>query len=343
MGVLMKSSYWIDRRTTLAMFVVAGCFLMAGCSTPSSDPPSISLVHQFSEAEVADSPDEIKEYPRLEWRFDGGSTIPQAPEPGPYAAWTPLNGIEQIRIQDGILKGKISGKFPILAVEIPMDALPRDLLHAIEVRVRSTKGTEFGVMTFRDPEIDLETFLKEMEENANASFQTDFEPGDDLQTIKLTERNVRFTRTTPLRSIRHLGLMFFDAEGAEIEVESVRLITRNEELSSASSGVGWQGLGNIYRETIVSRAPERIAFDLQLGQKPWLDLSVGTPNPHPVTFVIDVSNQEGDPISLRRTVTTADEWLDVVLPLETTVGLFLGLKNRLQHGPRSGSRDRPKE
>jgi arylsulfatase A-like enzyme len=278
------------------------------------------MVQQYSAAEVTGSPAEIKEYPRLEWRFDGTSTIPQAPEPGPYAAWTPLNAIEQVKIDDGRLKGKITGKFPIIAVEVPMDALPKDLLYAIEVRVRATAGTEFGVLTLREPELKLEEILEDMEEDPHASFQVDFEPGEDFQTIKLTERNVRFTRTTPLRSIRHLGLMFFEADGADFELEAVRLIPRNEHLASAPSGVGWQGLGDIYRETIVSRAPEQIAFEVELGQRPWLDLAIGTPNPHPVAFQIDVDAPGSERVSVRRTITSADEWLDLEIPLDDLAG-----------------------
>ena len=266
-----------------AVLLTAGLFTLIACGDPSDDPPAISLVQLFSDAEVTGSPAEVTEYRRLEWRFDGSSTIPQASEPGPYAAWTALNDIEQVRLEDGHLVGRITGKYPIIAVEVPMDALPKDLLAAVEVRVRASAGAKFGVLTLSEPEIELEKLLKDFEKGEYASFQTDFEPGDEIQTIKLTERDVRFTRTTPLRSIRHFGLMFFEAEGAEFELESVRLVSRNEQLASAPSGVGWQGLSNIYRETLVSRAPEQIAFEIDLGSEPWLDLAIGTPNPHPVT------------------------------------------------------------
>jgi len=327
----MGPSTSILSRIGFAVLIAASIQLIVGCANQSTDPPAISLVERFDDAEVVDSPGDVRDYPRLEWRFDGTSTIPLAPEPGPYAAWTPINNISDVRIVDGKLVGKITGPYPLITVEIPMDGLPNDLLHAIEIRATATSGSELGVMTFREPEIDIEEFLKEMKEDPYASFQTAFEPADDLQSIKLTERNVRFTRTTPLRTIRHLGLMFFDAQGAEFEIESVRLITRNEELASAPSGIGWHGLSDIYRETIVSRAPERIEFEVQLGRRPWLDLAIGTPNPQPITFVIDVEATGSNPISTRRIVTTADQWQSLEIPLDPlsgeTVRIALGLES----------------
>jgi arylsulfatase len=315
-----------------AVLLTIGSLALSACGgSSSSSPPAISLVKLFSDAEITGGPVEVPEYPRLEWRFDGKSTIPQAPEPGPYAAWTPLNAIEQVKLEDGKLIGRITGKYPIIAVKVPRDALPGDLLAAIEVRVRASAGTEFGVLTLRDEEIELEKLIKDFDEGEGASFQTEFEPGDEIQTIKLTERDVRFTRTTPLRSIRHFGLMFFEAEGAEFEVESVRLISRNEQLAGAPSGVGWQGLSNIYRETIVARSPEQIAFEVDLGSKPWLDLAIGTPNPNPVTFHIDVEASGSETVSLRRTVTSADQWLDMAIPLDALAGkkarISLGLES----------------
>jgi hypothetical protein len=50
------------------------------------------------------------------------------------------------------------------------------------------------------------------------------------------------------------------------------------------SGVGWQGLGEIYRESIVGRSPETLRFELRVPENAFLDLALGTVEDGPVTF-----------------------------------------------------------
>ncbi len=45
-----------------------------------------------------------------------------------------------------------------------------------------------------------------------------------------------------------------EEKGAAFEIESVRLVTRREHLATVASGLGWHGLGAVYRETLVARA-----------------------------------------------------------------------------------------
>ena len=75
-----------------------------------------------------------------------------------------------------------------------------------------------------------------------------------------------------------------DAKDATFAIESVRLVTRTEHLASIPAGVGWQGLQQIYRESLVAHAPETMQFDVQLPERPWLDLAVGTVEDGAVTF-----------------------------------------------------------
>jgi hypothetical protein len=77
----------------------------------------------------------------------------------------------------------------------------------------------------------------------------------------------------------------------------------------------WRGLSEIYRETLVSRSPEVVPFELSLPANPWLDLNLGTVTDAPVTFRVGVlvrpSSQFGEPptaLLLERTVTRGDRW-----------------------------------
>src|SRR5262249_61776266 len=108
--------------------------------------------------------------------------------------------------------------------------------------------------------------------------------GADVRTYAL-----RSAYAITEKNRRHLLLRPTDRPGARFEIESVRVVARREELAGIPSGIGWQGLGEIYRGTLVARAPETIRVDLALGDHPWLDLAVGTVEDDPVTFRVAVT------------------------------------------------------
>ena len=129
--------------------------------------------------------------------------------------------------------------------------------------------------------------------------------GNEFQTYTLTSPG-----PLNLSRIRHILIRPTDAAGASFDIESVRLISRREHLASVPSGVGWQGLGEIYRETLVARAPETMKFDVTLPERPWLDLGVGTPDDSPATFRVAIStrNEQTERTLLEHTVTTPYRW-----------------------------------
>ena len=90
-------------------------------------------------------------------------------------------------------------------------------------------------------------------------------------------------------------------------------------------------MGEIYRETIVSRAPERISLDLDLPSRPWLELAVGTIEDGPVTFAVDVTTGSTVTSLWRRTVTLPRRWetrrLDLSAFAGETVTLSLSLES----------------
>ena len=100
---------------------------------------------------------------------------------------------------------------------------------------------------------------------------TPITPGDEVQTYVLTK-----ARPLPASQIRHVFIRPSDVPGATFAIESVRLIFRREHLASIQSGVGWQGMREVYRESIASRAPERLQFALDVPPAAWLDLALGT-------------------------------------------------------------------
>ena len=317
---------------TLALLCLAGA-----CGAPP-EPIAINLVDHFTEATVAGTV-EVEALERTEWRFDGEGTIP-APEPPEEDeadsddeaedggdppvdlgldtyGWTVFDGLENLEIREGMLAGT-TGEQPVLMAELP-DTLGDDaFIHAIEIRMKVGAGDILKVRT--NNAADVTTILEEERKDTiltnfrrnPAPLEAELTPGDTFNTYILT--NV--ARSFPVASTRRLLIELTDAEGTDFEVESVRVTTLKEHLRSISSGPGWQGLGEIYRETIVSRAPEVVSFDIALPDRPWFEISYGTIEDGPVTFMVDVDETN----LMERTVTTPRRWESLRLDLDGYAG-----------------------
>jgi len=310
----MEDWRWLRR-------LAVGCIALVGlaCERPAS-PPAISLVERFGEATVAGSPEVAVEHPRLEWRFDGEGTLEAVGEE--HAAtfgWRVLHDVEGLHVENGRLTALATGPRPILVTAVPPETLPEDILGEVVLSLTASGGTKLGVLTFGDEEIDVEELLEDLGDRQLADFVVDLEPGEEPRAYTLTEAASPWA-VLALGRLRHLGIILFGAEGARIEVESVRLASRTETLARVPAGVGWHGLAGVFRETIVARSPEELSFEVELGERPWLDLAVGSPEPLPVTYRIEVAAEGVEPVALRRTETTADRWHEIALPLDRLAG-----------------------
>ena len=136
----------------------------------------------------------------------------------------------------------------------------------------------------------------------------------DTMRVMISPRPIKMSGT------RHLLLRPVDAADTSFEIESVRVVTRREHLAGISSGLGWHGLSEVYRETIVSRSPEAIGVPMRLPARPGLDLAMGTIEPDPVTFRVAVRDA-GPPAAeealvLERTITRPHRWESAAVDLD---------------------------
>lgn len=224
---------------------------------------------------------------RTEWRFESGD-----------AGWKSLRAVTALEVRDGQLRGRATDRFPMLVVEKPSDLHEDDLLHGVEVRIWASGGANVSLYATSRREPAVGALLRDAR-SGNWDMTSPMLPSDEPQTYTMTT-----SRSIPASSIRHVVLRPTDEAGAEFAVESVRLIFRREYLAAIPSGVSWQGLSEIYRETIVTRAPETARFELTLPENPWLDLAVGTIEDEPVRFRVAVD----DTILEEHEVTRAREW-----------------------------------
>ncbi|MFQ5876393.1 MAG: sulfatase [Acidobacteriota bacterium] len=328
----------------LAVLSLAAC---RGAAAPG--PGTVRLVDRRAAALVSGTPGGAGGRPGeapgggpppagAEWRFE-------RPPPGPGTGhrdragagkigaardWEPGPGVAGLAVHDGKLIGRSSTDFPLIHLERGAGLDDQDLLHEIRVRLRVSAGANLSLALDDSETVDL------VRKVAGARtfpwrLATPIVPGGELRTYVLRSR-------WPHRGadIRHILIRPTDAPGATFEIESVRLVFRRQYLASIPSGAGWQGLGGIYRETIVSRAPESIRFEIDLPDRPWLDLAIGTIEGAPVTFRVTVSpagpgaapgpeGTGGGAIVLERTVTTPRRWEPAPIDLASFAGRRVGL------------------
>ena len=302
-------------RKVLLLLLALSPFTAACTSEPET--VSIRLIDDFESAMVQGSPP-ATEPERTEWRFDGEGTIPAPEEGGETFGWTALNDIEGLEVRDGMLVGN-TGALPVLLGVRPDGLDENDLLYAVEVRMRVSKGAEVGIQFNGARERDddwVENRVEQLTNQSRRQLRAELTPGDDFLTYTLREAGA----TIRISAVRNILLIPSDVEGAEFEIESVRIIPFREHLATVPSGPGWHGLSEIWRETIVSRSPERVVVDLELPSRPWLDLAYGTVEDGPVTFEVTLSVGETETSLMKRTVTTAQRWSSTRLDLSPYAG-----------------------
>ena len=253
--------------------------------------------------------------PRIEWHFDADSKGIAGVEGSPTRGWKAVQDVRGLAIRDGSLVGEV-GKSPILVAPGPDSPDPNDSFHSLELKLRTSKGTRLGVSFVAEEKLDERQLVEDAKQGSFSAFNLDLRPGDRLETYTVTAAQASFNTSYPLPQIRHVALRFIGAEGARIEIASMRLLTLKEHLAAIPSGVGWHGLSEVFRETIVTRAPESVSFPVDLPSRPWLDLAIGTVDNGPVTFHIAVDAGGGVRRELqKRTVSTPNRWESVPVEL----------------------------
>ncbi len=274
---------------------------------PASASPRQSLVERFDEAELVGAVEPKAPSDPTAWRFDGTRVAEDADDA--TRGWTALHGVEDLRVEGDKLVGR-TGEVPLLEIPLPAQGIGDDTVHAVEIRLRATAGSQLGVFFLAEDELDVPELVEELREDPTADLTVDLVPGDEVREYRLTSANAGFAYSYSLSSIRRLLLMPTDEAGAAFELESVRIVSRGEHLASVASGIGWHGHQEVYRESIVSRTPERVVFELSLPPDPFLDLAIATLEGAPLTFVVEGRARGTSEWStlLRRTVTTPERW-----------------------------------
>jgi len=291
-----------------------GGLLLASC-TPRPEPVATPLVDHFAEATVKNAVAAQEGSPQIEWHFEAESKGVAIDADSPTRGWRAVHDVRGMAIREGSLMGQ-AGPKPILVAPGLDSPDVNDSFHALELKLRISKGTRLGVSFISDEELDEKGLVHDATQSSFSAFNLDLRPGDELQTYTITAAQASFNTSYGLPAIHYVALRFIGAEGARFEIASMRLVTLKEHLAAIPSGVGWHGLSNVFRETLVTRSPERVVFPVDLPSRPWLDLSIGTVHNGPVTFHIAVDTGHGVRRELqKRTVSTPNRWESVPVEL----------------------------
>ena len=287
----------------LIAIAIAGAAACNARQSTTATPAAIRLVDEVKKETIAGGGAPHRDIPRTEWRFD------QAVKD----KWDALAGVSGLAVKDGKLSGRASTAFPVIHVQRTSGLDNQDIVHAIEFRMRVSAGTKLSFTNVGEEKLsDTDELVKGGD---GFWMKADLTPGADIQTVTLTP-----AMHLNGRALRHLIVKPTDQPGATFDIESVRLVFRKEHLATIASGVAWQGLKEIYRESIAARAPETATFTVKVPDHAWLDLAVGTIEDDPVTFRISASaNGKGDPL-LERTITTPHRWEPTAIDLSKYAG-----------------------
>jgi arylsulfatase A-like enzyme len=273
------------------------------------------LVDRFHEATVANAVPAREGPPRIEWHFDEDSPGIARIEGSPTRGWKAVQGVRGLSIRDGSLVGEV-GESPILVAPGLDSPDANDSFHSLELKLRVSKGTRLGVSFLGEEKLDEKQLVKDAKRGSFSAFNLDLRPGDRLETYTITASNATFNTSYSLPAVRHVALRLIGSEGARLEIASMRLVTLKEHLAAIPSGVGWHGLSEVFRETVVVRSPESVSFPVDLPSRAWLDVAIGTVDNGPVTFHVAVDAGGGVLRELRkRTVSTPNRWESVPVDL----------------------------
>jgi arylsulfatase A-like enzyme len=289
----------------LSLLVLIG--ISSACGRAASEPANttIRLVGLFKPEAVSGAAAAAMKLKRTEWRFD--KTTPDAAN------------IAAAAIRGSRFAGRAASEFPIFRVERTSDPDNRDQVHAIEIRMQVSAGANVSLQPQPPGPVDF-VDLARRAASVPWNISSPLLPGTEMQTYTLTpQAPINMSRA------RQFVIRPTDAAGATFEIESIRIVTRREHLASLPSGVGWQGLGEVYRETLVGRSPETMRFDVEVPARGWLDLAVGTVDEQPVTFRVGVVEGKDDRTLLEHTVTTAYRWDHRPVDLSSLAGRRVSL------------------
>ena len=234
-------------------------------------------------------------------------------------------GVKDLALRGGVLEGVATEARPLVHLQGRPGTDPNDLVHELEIRLRVSAGANLLIGFSGREHLDLKDPL--LLSSGFWVLRTPLIPGEEMRTYRLTP-----ARGVPMDRMRNIVIRATDAIGAHFEIEELRVKSRKEFLASVRSGISWQGLSEIYKESLVARSPEAMHLALELPERPWLDLSVGTLEDEPVTFTVLAGAPGKESLRVSHTVTSPHRWEPLPVDLSDFALQHVSLKLSVSGG-----------
>ncbi len=249
----------------------------------------------------------------LEFRFQSQTPLAFAPQTSPHEITSA-----------GTLRCQLS-KGDALVNTAPIDVPLNDVSH-IEIRMRNDQGRNATVSwgTKYPPEIT---------EVTSHTFRVN--PGGELRTYSIRTGTMPKGPGEKDVTLRSISLRSTDATTDEIEIESVRLISRLSKYTKAPAAVSYESLNGEIRRVIHARLPSRVAFSLQLPDSPTF-LTFGTgvfKSDMPVTLTVTVSDGSKRTSVFQRREMGSAQWNDARVDLSPWAGKAIEIELDAQGAP----------
>lgn len=251
------------------------------------------LVDVFEADSVEGAPDSPEAAPQALWDFSQTGD-------DPTLGWKAGPGVADLRVVDGKLTGRATTDFPVIYAAKPATIDTADVFHSIQVSAMAGGGAEIRAHLSNAEELNFDNLLEVSGNNWRMEGRVN---GDALQSVTFSDPN-----TPGLANLKNVLLRPANTAGSTFEIASIRMLSKREHLASIPSGIGFNGLGEIFRESIVSRSPESFTVSVDVPANSWLDLHVGTVEDAPVTFIVSDVTGGSENRLLERTITTKDKW-----------------------------------
>jgi len=327
----LDETKFFPQLTARVLFTSLLALGFGACSGPEKEElPSLGTVHlidAFGGAKITGTAPSAN-IERAEWRWDAPDQVT-----GGLNGWTAGPGIGALEAKGGLLQGRTTDTASVLAFRWGGPADPNDELHEVVVRMRVSAGTKFWIRFVPGDEIQLDRIAAQSSELVwgVGGLSSPLVPGQEMRTYTL-----KYPATISAEEMSWIVLRPADVANAEFAIESMRVITRREHLASIPSGVSWQGLGEIYHETLASRSSEVIQFDVRLPERPRLHLSLGTLESSPLTFRIGLAHQGREQVVLERTISESRKWQEAQANLDAFSGKEVTLSFSTSGGQPAG-------
>ena len=288
----------MKRLTIVPAIAVA---LFASCSEPrSGDLPSVRLVDLLDPEAIGGAAPE-----GVNVESEGAL---------PLSAWRAGPGVAGLEMRDGKLHGRSTDPHPVIYTPLPAWSDMSDTVDSVELAISISAGSQIRGTIGGGDEPNFEHARYNAETN-ELFLKADIVAVLGMQTITMPQAS-----TQRLAGSRFLYLSPTNVADADFEIEAVRLVTTSERLASTPSGIAWQGLSDIFRESIVSRSPESFSIDVTIPPGAWLDLSLGGLSERPITFEVSAGQDPATEPLLRQTITTPKRWEPAVVDLAGYAG-----------------------